>query len=127
MTTGQVYLVPFHNIMKVHTFRCPLCNRILGKGRIGIIIRTGSEPPELVGQNVTCCGQEISRPETFTDLSEAECAVGRYLRELKQFAETIKTDRNAKPPFVPVPLSQMGLTPEQLEKSVPSPGISQYN
>lgn len=123
----DVYLTSFHDIKRVHTFRCPLCTKVLGEGRIGILVREGSEVSGLVGKHVTCCDQQIGVPEVFPDLSQADTAVARYLRALGQFEKDHKDNPTGDPPFIVVPASQMGLTPERLRNSLPSSGTAQGN
>lgn len=123
----QMYLTSFHDIRRVHTFRCPLCEKVLGKGRIGILVRENAEVSGLVGKLVPCCGQEISTPEVFADLNQADLAIGRYLPALGKFQRDIKENPNARPPFVIVPASQMGLTPERLKNGIPSSNTAQGN
>lgn len=123
----DVYLTSFHDIKRVHTFRCPLCAKVLGEGRIGILVLECSELSGLVGKQVTCCDRQISVPEVFPDLSQADTAVARYLRALKQFEKDLKDNPTAAPPFIVVPATQMGLTPERLRNSLPSSSTAQGN
>jgi hypothetical protein len=123
----QVTLSSFHDIKRVHTFRCPLCNKELGKGRIGILVREGAEVSGLVGLLSKCCNQEIGIPEVFDTLQQADLTLAGYLRALDELQEARKDNPNATPPFVIVPASQMGLTPERLRNSLPSSGTAQGN